>query len=87
MIERQLDDELSKGIYQKRPIMKVIKLKCMDCCGGSYDEVKKCTSDKTCFLHPYRLGKNQFNKRELTEEQKEQARERFAKYREGNKNG
>lgn len=83
MNERDLENE---KIYEKRPLLKAIKLKCLDCCGGCWDEVKKCASENTCYLHPYRLGKNPFAvKRELTEEQKQEARERFAKYREANK--
>lgn len=81
MIEKDLDRELEIGVYSKRPILKAIKLKCMDCCNGSWDEVKKCTCDKTCFLHPFRLGRNPFLNRELTEEQKQLARERLAKWR------
>ena len=77
MIEKDLDDALAEGIYIKRPIMKAIKLKCLECCCGSWDEVKKCPSDKTCFLHPYRLGKNPFTKKEYTEEQRAEMREKF----------
>lgn len=83
MIEKDLDEALKEGIYSKRPILKVIKLKCMDCCCGSWDEVKKCTSKDTCFLHPYRLGKNPFAvKREYTEEEKAKLREQLARGRE-----
>ena len=66
MIEKDLDDALKEGVYAKRPILKAIKLKCMDCCCG-----------KTCFLHPFRLGKNPFTKKEYTEEQRAEMREKF----------
>lgn len=36
---------------------KAIKLKCLDCVGFSYLNVRDCES-KTCHLYPYRLGKN-----------------------------
>ena len=77
--ERFLDEELAKGINISRPLLRVIRLKCLDCCNGSSNEVKLCPCDKTCFLHPYRLGKNPFKKRVLTEEQKEELRQRFKK--------
>ena len=47
MIEKDLENELKLGIYHKRPILKVIKLKCMDCCGGDWNEVKLCPADET----------------------------------------
>ena len=34
-----------------------IRRKCIDCCGGSFKEVRLCTS-YTCPLYPLRLGKN-----------------------------
>ena len=37
--------------------LKAIRLKCLDCCNGSYDEVKKCTIEK-CPLFKYRFGHN-----------------------------
>lgn len=77
MIEKDLDNALKEGIYAKRTVMKAIKLKCMDCCGGSWDEVKKCTCQDSCFLHPFRLGKNPHHKKEYTEEQRTEMREKF----------
>lgn len=63
--------------------VKAIRLKCLDCSGGSRDEVEKC-SIATCALYPFRLGKNPFRtvtKREYTEEQKELLKKRLAKYK------
>ncbi len=37
--------------------MKAIRAKCLDCCGGSSNEVKLCTA-VNCSLHPYRDGHN-----------------------------
>ena len=82
MIEKDLDNALAEGVYVKRPLLKAIKLKCMDCCCGSWDEVKKCPSEKTCFLHPYRLGKNPFAlKKKYNEEEKAKLREQLARAR------
>lgn len=82
MNEKDLENELNVGIYVKRPILKAIKLKCLDCCGGNWNEVKECVCKDSCFLHPFRLGKNPFAaKRILTDEQREAAKKRFEQYR------
>lgn len=58
-----------------------IKAKCMECCCGQREEVRLCKIE-TCPIWPYRMGKNPFRKkRELTEEQRAAASERFAKAR------
>lgn len=50
--------------------LRAIRLKCLDCCCGSSNEVKLCTCEK-CPLYPYREGVNPNRKpREYTEEQK-----------------
>ena len=50
--------------------LKAIRLKCLDCCNGSSNEVKLCTCEK-CPLYPFREGHNPFiAKREYTEEQR-----------------
>lgn len=61
---------------------KAIRLFCLDCCGGSSNEVKLCTAPN-CALYPFRFGKNPFRaKREITEEQRAAAAERLKKARE-----
>jgi len=40
-------------------VMKVIRAKCVDCCGGSEAEVRKCVQFD-CPLWPMRMGKNPF---------------------------
>lgn len=58
--------------------LKAIRLKCLDCSCGSSNEVKLCPASK-CPLYPFREGRNpNIGKRELTEEQKEAARNRMA---------
>lgn len=58
--------------------VKAIRAFCLECVGGSSYEVKDCTA-KDCALYPFRFGKNPYRtKRELTEEQKTAAVERFA---------
>ena len=56
--------------------IKAIRRKCLDCSNGSAHEVKLCPVDR-CPLYPYRFGTNPYIKpRELTEEQREEMRER-----------
>ena len=50
--------------------LKAIRLKYLDCCCGSSNEVKLCTAEN-CPLYPFREGVNPNRKpREFTEEQK-----------------
>lgn len=37
-------------------LLKIIRSKCLDCCGGIPSEVRQCTSEHTCALWPYRMG-------------------------------
>lgn len=64
-------EEYTLRFHQKKSPLQAIKLHCWDCCGGSSDEVKKCTCKDTCVLWSFRLGKNPFKqKRVLSEEEK-----------------
>ena len=73
-----LQTEESKKITNP---VKAIRAFCIDCCGGSANEVKLCTSPK-CALYPFRLGKNPYRtKRVMTDEQRAEATERLAKAR------
>jgi hypothetical protein len=56
--------------------LKAMREYCLDCCGGSRKEVKLCPSTD-CSLWPYRFGKNPYSTRVMSEEQREQARERM----------
>ena len=61
--------------------LKAIRLKCLDCCCGSSNEVKLCTVER-CPLYPFREGHNpNIPKREYTEEQRAAVRDRLAKSR------
>ena len=50
------------------PLLRVIRLKCLDCCCWQENEVKLCPADD-CVLHAYRMGKNPV-KRILSKKQK-----------------
>jgi hypothetical protein len=66
---------------------KAIRAKCIDCSGGSSEEVRVCTVKK-CPLYPFRFGKNPFRTvRVMSEEQRAAARERLAKARKDPENG
>ncbi len=66
--------------------VKAIQQHCLQCCCEHAHEVSLCPADGVhstfCVLWPFRFGKNPFRqKREVTEEQREKARARFAQYR------
>lgn len=60
--------------------LRAIKEKCVDCMGGSFVYVKECRATN-CSLHPFRLGKNPYSKRQMTDEQRVAAGERLKKAR------
>jgi hypothetical protein len=53
--------ELAVAGHIPQPILRVIRFKCLDCCGGSRTEVSASTA-VSCALWPYRLGANPFAK-------------------------
>jgi len=63
------------------PVLKAIRLKCLECCCDQVVEVRLCPSED-CPLWPFRMGKNPYRKkRELTEEQKTELAERMKRMR------
>ena len=52
----------------KKPILSVIRAKCLDCSGGSPNEVRLCQS-ANCDPWPHRMGSNPF--RTVTDAQRE----------------
>ena len=65
--------------------IKAIRAKCIDCMCGQINEIPLCPGTD-CPLWPFRMGKNPYLKRQHTEEQKAQMRERIMKAREKLKN-
>lgn len=45
--------------HEQSPFGKIIRKKCLDCCGFQASEVRKCVSTD-CDLWPYRMGKDPF---------------------------
>jgi hypothetical protein len=60
----------------KKPPLKAIREKCLDCCVGQHSEVRRCRITD-CSLWPYRMGKNPFHERTMTDEQKQAAAQRL----------
>lgn len=61
--------------------VKAIRLKCLDCSGGSSNEVDKCPV-KQCPIWPFRYGRNPFRtRRELSDEERERIATRLARGR------
>jgi hypothetical protein len=49
--------EQERGLAKRLTPLKAIRAKCLDCCAGSFHEVRICHITD-CPLHPYRFGKN-----------------------------
>lgn len=76
------EDDLRLLGHEGGPLLAAIRARCLDCCAGSVAEVRSCVSG-TCALWPYRMNKNPFRRREMTDEQREAAAERLRAAREG----
>ena len=63
----------------KATALKSIRLKCIDCCGGSANEVKLCTAE-SCPLHLLRFGKDP-ERRQLSPEERERRIKRLTEAR------
>lgn len=62
--------------HTKKSLLKAIREKCIDCSCYKPSEVRLCATIK-CPLWPYRMGKNPFHKRTMTDEQKAEAAKRL----------
>ena len=86
-MSEDVEDMESESGEKFPPPLKAIRLKCLDCCGQQWNEVKLCPCTN-CPLYHYRFGKNPFRKkREMSEEQKEAMRERMSQMRAKAKKG
>ena len=70
------DEEYKKEVSENTNVLRAIKLKCLDCSTYNINEIKECPVNK-CPLYPFRLGKNPFRKRELSEEERNKLSERM----------
>lgn len=71
-----IDDLRFLGIVD-RPLLAVIRAKCIDCCAGNTHEVRRC-GDISCANWPYRMASNPLRHKNLSEEQRLAARQRMS---------
>ena len=69
-------EEFDQEVSENKSILRAIRLKCLDCSAYQEGEIRECPVT-TCPLYPFRLGKNPFLKKKLTEEERNKIRERF----------
>lgn len=69
-------EEFNQAVKENTNVLRAIRLKCYDCSSYQSNEVRECIVTN-CPLYPFRLGKNPFRKKELTEEKRKELRERF----------
>lgn len=71
-------EEFNQEVRENTNVLRAIKLKCYDCSSYQLSEVRNCTITE-CPLHPFRLGKNPFRKRDLSDEERKKISERLNK--------
>ena len=69
-------EEFDQEVKENTNVLRAIRLKCYDCSSYQSNEVKDCPVTN-CPLYPFRLGKNPFRKKELSDEKRNELRERF----------
>ena len=69
-------EEFDQEVKENTNVLRAIRLKCYDCSSYQSNEVRDCIVNN-CPLYPFRLGKNPFRKKELSEEKRKELRERF----------
>ncbi len=74
--------ELQAVGHQPMAVIEALRLRCLDCCAGSAQEVRYCSARK-CASWPFRMGTNPWRSERapMSEEQKAKAREVLAKAR------
>lgn len=77
----KINKEVLKKIEEGKrvPLLKIIRLKCLECCCWQSHEVSLCTIPD-CILYHYRMGKNPVPKK-MSESQRKASIERLAKAR------
>jgi hypothetical protein len=57
-------------------LLRAVRENCIECCGGNEAEVRRCRL-VWCPMWPYRMGSNPFHRVTLSEEQREERRQRL----------
>ncbi|MCB9989226.1 MAG: hypothetical protein H6868_10450 [Rhodospirillales bacterium] len=65
----------TENCIEKTPV-KAIRKYCLECCLEKPSEVRLCAA-KNCHLWPFRMGKNPFHRRTMTDEQKQKLARRL----------
>jgi hypothetical protein len=65
-------DELRALGHRGKPLLQAMRRRCVDCCGGKKDEVRRCTA-VACPLWPYRMGTDPWHPQAKTAAQPEPA--------------
>lgn len=73
-----LDKNINVEGHTKKPLLKAIREKCLDCCVNQPAEVRICHITD-CSLWPYRMGTNPFRNRTMTNDEKRLATKRLRK--------
>lgn len=71
-----LDSSGTPDSKSKKSLLKSIREKCLDCCCHQHSAVRECKITD-CSLWLYRMGKNPFHRRTMTDEKKEEATQRL----------
>jgi hypothetical protein len=74
---RMTQSELRSMGHKPMPPMQAIRAHCLDCCGGSAHEVRRCMALR-CPSWPFRTGKNPW-RGPISEERRSGLRMRFAR--------
>lgn len=83
--KNMLLEELEMLGHRKKPILNIIRDRCINCCANQKAEVKKC-SIISCPSWPYRMGTNPWReKTEFSVEHRKKANASLAKARESRK--
>ena len=78
-------EELNQAVKENTNVLRAIRLKCYDCSCYQSNEVRDCPVT-ICPLYPFRLGKNPFLRKELTEDEKREIKERLHRHNTTDKN-
>lgn len=70
------EEDFIKEVNDNRNVLRAVLYYCYGCSSYQLSEVKNCTVTN-CPLYPFRLGKNPFRKREVTDEERQKMRERL----------
>jgi hypothetical protein len=78
-------EDLGRLGHEPMSAQEALRLRCLDCCGGSPHDVRICTA-VTCPSWPFRMGRSPWKeKRILSEERKAKLAERLRKMGRGKK--